>query len=172
MRFIIISIVFVLLVYGCAGNQTQRVNNEEISNEFAFEILLAKLKKNCESLICEQPGYLNCFNISSKQCYEETSPYRLECYDRASQKMPDILNEADLLNCGIQEIRRLRRRRHGSGRFLCWNGFFDICFPGTRIYMKYIPRIDIMVRIFKPAVFLPEIRPELRIIEEFLRDIP
>ena len=95
MRFIIISIVFVLLVYGCAGNQTQRVNNEEISNEFAFEILLAKLKKNGESLICEQPGYLNCFNISSKQCYEETSPYRLECYDRASQKMPDILNEAD-----------------------------------------------------------------------------
>lgn len=94
-RMIALLCLVVITLSGCAGNQprqsaqTPDPRKQDMIDELTSDIITAKLKENGTSLICEQPSYQNCFQISAQQCYRETNPYKEQCFNRAMQKTPD-----------------------------------------------------------------------------------
>lgn len=97
----IACIVFLIsLISSCASTPppaSSGSKDTELKKEFLNEFARAKLKKNGPSLLCDQQGYLRCYEISHQQCIAELSSAKEACFQRAEKKFPnDLSNASDI----------------------------------------------------------------------------
>jgi len=58
-----------------------------MGEEYVSEIIEEKFKKNLSNVLCDQPSYLECFDITREQCIEELTEYNVECFNKAKEKV-------------------------------------------------------------------------------------
>ncbi|GAB6261103.1 hypothetical protein [Photobacterium sp. 53610] len=86
------GMVFIAALWlaGCAS-QKQPPAEEKV----LYDIFSQKLLKNGPRVICDQPVYLKCFQISEANCLSELTPVSKECGNYAEKKWP-IRSEEDV----------------------------------------------------------------------------
>ena len=86
-----ISILFLLIlamISGCASQATNAHNSRD--DELIIEIMKEKYRKNGPSMLCDQPFYLSCYELTKEQCISELSDNSDKCLETANEKFPKI----------------------------------------------------------------------------------
>lgn len=93
--------VILLTVTACAssprnppsgGASAVEVLKEDFKNEYLNIYTRAKLRKNVDHMLCDQPGYLACYKVAREQCLREISTTKDPCFKKAEQRFPDTLS--------------------------------------------------------------------------------
>jgi len=93
-----LPLVLLLLTSGCASKQQQ--TQHAVTNELATQIVLNKVAANGERLLCSQPSYLDCLQISEAQCVSEAAPHKEPCLEFAKGKVPQFTSGEDAKSFG------------------------------------------------------------------------
>ena len=92
-RNLTIAVLYGLLT-GCGLHTIQE---DEVEGELAGEILQDKVTMNGEKILCDQPLYLECFNITKEQCYSEITPsIKQSCVKYVRSKTGKLNNQSSI----------------------------------------------------------------------------
>lgn len=91
------------LLVACAAPQPRtdaadRSAEQAYQQDFVDEFARSKLKQNGPSLFCDQPGYLQCYEITQSQCLRELTSVRDDCFERTEKRFPNKLVSAKDIN--------------------------------------------------------------------------
>ncbi len=104
MKLSISIVVSCVLLTACAttapsssssGPPLSKLDNKALQSQFANEILTMKLMDNGAKLLCAQPDYLACYQITAAQCHTELAPYNAACLSMATQKVGKLGDAAN-----------------------------------------------------------------------------
>lgn len=95
-------VILIAFIAGCATsssvvkNESSNPIDGSMKNEFVEEIVLKKFEENGEFILCDQPSYSRCFNISKDQCAAEIAPHKIKCMEKAKEKVPNMHEKEDI----------------------------------------------------------------------------
>lgn len=108
----LVAFCILLLLSGCVTATRQKNSQEKIANEFAGDMIIAKTTENGEKVLCDQQGYLNCFQTSKEQCYSDLAPKKEQCVEE-SKRFFDPSNGKESFNKYLTNFMLCMTTYHG-----------------------------------------------------------
>lgn len=95
MKRVTTSFLFLVpLIGGCASQPgPEEPDLDRLQQELVIDVLKTKLRQNGAYILCDQPAYLACYDMSKHQCVLEVSKNNERCIQKADARFSELTYE-------------------------------------------------------------------------------